>query len=165
MNTPQEYTNHCKKTIARYKTLAEHQTVPSIVQFCQEYDVDCKAALNRFEKMVPGTLLHGGASESKGKELSVFHCVQHFITTMDSLKLEMRAVDELHPSMSDLMDSINKVMRLPQNHVSREKVQTWLMTLSRMKATDELTDEQVRQMSFDLDAAYNAFHRFVQEGA
>lgn len=35
-------------------------------------------------------------------------------------------------------------------------------TLSRMKASDELTDEQVRQMLFDLEHAYNAFNRSLQ---
>ena len=35
-------------------------------------------------------------------------------------------------------------------------------TLSSMKASDELTDEQVRQMLFDLEQAYNSFNRSLQ---
>lgn len=31
-----------------------------------------------------------------------------------------------------------------------------------MKASDELSDEQVRQMLFDLEQAYNAFNRSLQ---
>lgn len=34
-----------------------------------------------------------------------------------------------------------------------------LATVNQMKASDELTDEQVRQMAFDLEAAHNAFYR------
>lgn len=34
---------------------------------------------------------------------------------MDSLKLEMYAVDEVHPHLSDLLDSLNKVC-LPGVH-------------------------------------------------
>jgi ESCRT-I complex subunit VPS28 len=145
-------------------------------------------------------VLHGGsgASAKGGSGLHVFHAVQHFITAMDSLKLGMKAVDELHPNMSDLMDSVNKVVRthaqdthcqsaaspavvlntdcavvplcvlslqatLPAEHESKTKVREWLLRLGSMKAHDELSAEQVRQMSFDLENAYNAFHRFVEQ--
>ncbi|MEQ2160552.1 hypothetical protein GOODEAATRI_000442 [Goodea atripinnis] len=36
-----------------------------------------------------------------------------------------------------------------------------LSTLSSMSASDELDDNQVRQMLFDLESAYNAFNRFL----
>lgn len=36
-----------------------------------------------------------------------------------------------------------------------------LQTLSGMSASDELDDNQVRQMLFDLESAYNAFNRFL----
>jgi ESCRT-I complex subunit VPS28 len=62
---------------------------------------------------------------------------------MDSLKLEMKAVDELHPNLADLMDSINKVTALPPEHDSKVKVKQWLLKLGQMKAHDELTPEQV----------------------
>jgi ESCRT-I complex subunit VPS28 len=39
----------------------------------------------------------------------VAETVQYFITAMDSLKLEMYAVDEVYPHLRDLMDSLNKV--------------------------------------------------------
>ena len=35
--------------------------------------------------------------------------MQYFITTMDSLKLNMVAVDQLYPLLNDLMQSLNKV--------------------------------------------------------
>ena len=38
-----------------------------------------------------------------------------------------------------------------------------LDTLSRMRAADELTDEQVRQLLFDLDSAYSAFNRLLHQ--
>ena len=131
--------------------------------------MECRAAENRFKVGIPATVIHGdiaGNAASGGGggklEVAVFHAVQHFITTMDSLKLNMRAVDELHPTLSELMDSINKVPNLPQQHESKVKTLAWLTTLHQMKAHEELTDEQARQMSFDLDSAYSSFHRFVK---
>ncbi len=38
-----------------------------------------------------------------------------------------------------------------------------LTTLEDMRASDELTDEQVRQMLFDLEQSYNAFNRLLQQ--
>jgi len=162
-----EYSKECSRLIAQYKTLrdAVQEVVPNIEGFMGEYKMSCKAAANRLlVKGVPATVEHGGVAEKdKGEELAVFHAVQHFITTMDSLKLEMRAVDELHPHLSDLMDSINKVANLPPEHESKTKVKEWLLRLNKMRAHDELGDEDVRQMSFDLENAYNAFHKFLKE--
>lgn len=164
-----QYTSACKKLIAQYKTIKETlgTNVPDIYAFMSEYGMNCSAAANRFKIGVPATVYHGGTqnAEEKKAELSVFHAVQHFITTMDSLKLDMRAVDELHPNVSDLMESLNKVGTLPPDHISKAKVQTWLVALNGMRASDELEEEQVRQMLMDLDQAYNAFHKFIQERA
>jgi hypothetical protein len=38
-----------------------------------------------------------------------------------------------------------------------------LVRLSTRRAHDELSVDEVRQMSFDLDQAYNAFHKWVQQ--
>ena len=35
------------------------------------------------------------------------------------------------------------------------------MSLSSMQASDNLNDEQVRQMLFDFESAYNDFNRFL----
>lgn len=162
----ESYTKVCNKLIAQYRTLKEAggSDLPEIEKFCKEYQLNCRAAEARFKAGVPATILHGdvAAADQKGKELTVFHTVQHFITAMDSLKLNMKAVDELHPNLTDLMDSLQKVPNLPLDHEAKSKVREWLAILSSMRAHDELTEEQVRQMSFDLDSAYNAFHRFLQ---
>ncbi len=144
--------------------------VTDMESFYRDYHLGtCRQAIQRFKEAAPATVLYNGsgggaAIGSKGAQLNVFHAVQHFITTMDSLKLEMKAVDELHPNVMDLMESINKVSALPPDHDSKTKVKHWLLILGSMKAHDELTPEQTRQMSFDLEQAYNAFHRFVEGG-
>jgi len=159
------YQKSCQKLLAQYKTQKEvvGVLVPDLESFMKDYSMNCRAAANRIAQGVPATIMHGGGKdENKGKELSVFHAVQHFITTMDALKLAMKAVDQLHPNLSDLMDSLNKVADLPPDHESRTKVKEWLVKLNSMKAHDELSDDDLRQMSFDLDTSYAAFHRFIQ---
>lgn len=55
----------------------------------------------------------------------VAETVQHFITAMDAIKLEQRAVDELHPLISDLMNALNRVPGLPPDHLGSTKLREW----------------------------------------
>lgn len=91
----------------------------------------------------------------------VAEVVQYFITLMDSLKLGMVAVDEIQPLLGDLMSALNQVNTLPPDFDAKQKVQNWLTILNKMKASDELDKEQIRQMMFDLEGSYNAFHRAI----
>jgi len=81
---------------------------------------------------------------------------------MDSLKLHMVAVDQIHPLLSDLMQSLNKVS-LMGAFEGKTKIREWLITLNKMKATDELDDHQVRQLLFDLENAHTSFYRCLSE--
>ena len=63
---------------------------------------------------------------------------------MDALKLSYKSKDELHPHLSDLMTSLNTSM--PRDFEGRAKIVQWLITLNQMRAADELTDDQSRQV-------------------
>lgn len=82
---------------------------------------------------------------------------------MDKLRLEIKAMDELHPDLRDLMDTMNRLSSLPSSFEGKQKVSGWLDTLSSMQASDELSETQVRQLLFDLESSYNAFNRFLHE--
>lgn len=85
--------------------------------------------------------------------------VQYFITAMDSLKLNMCSVDQIQPLLQDLMDSLNKSATLSGDFEGKIKVKNWLAILNHMKAADELDETHVRQLLFDLESSYNAFHK------
>lgn len=82
---------------------------------------------------------------------------------MDSLKLRLVAVDQLHPLLSDLMQCLNKVSGLPTDFDGKTKIKNWLVTLNKMKASDEIDEEQARQLMFDLESAHGAFYRSLSE--
>jgi ESCRT-I complex subunit VPS28 len=88
-------------------------------------------------------------------------CQQLFITIMDKLRLEIKAMDELHPDLRDLMDTMNRLSLLPSDFEGKQKVSDWLTTLSGMQASDELSETQVRQLIFDLESSYNAFNKLL----
>ena len=60
------------------------------------------------------------------------------------------------------MESISKLNTLKPDHSSRVKVKEWLLKLNQMKASDELDDDQIRQMTFDLDTAYADFVKWLE---
>ncbi|MCO5568472.1 hypothetical protein L7F22_022171 [Adiantum nelumboides] len=159
--SPADYEPACTKLIAQFKTLwsSLKDTVPDVERFMNTYKMDCPAALNRLlVSGVPATVEHKGASSSEsGSAVAVAECVQHYITAMDSLKLNMVAVDQVHPLLLDLLSSLNRVPLLPADFEGKVKTRDWISKLNKMGASDELNEQQSRQLLFDLDSSYNAF--------
>mmetsp|Transcript_11596 Transcript_11596/g.16081 ORF Transcript_11596/g.16081 Transcript_11596/m.16081 type:complete len:228 (+) Transcript_11596:222-905(+) len=163
----EKYTDACKKLISKFKTLkaACSQLVPNIDNFITEYHMDCKAAGNRLLRVgVPATVEYGSAT-SKDKEANdqkyVFEAVQTYITTLNGLELDMRDVDQLHPNLSNLMASLNKVKKLSEDHLAKVKVKEWLVKLNEKPASYRLTDDELRQMTFELQTAYDNWYRTI----
>ncbi|CEO96083.1 Vacuolar protein sorting-associated protein [Plasmodiophora brassicae] len=159
--TAGDYAPACAKLIAQFKTVkdAVAEFEPDTEKFMARYSMQCPAAYKRLiEVGVPATIQHGDNDRPQGShELYVAEAVQHFITTMDSLKLEMHAVDEVYPHLKDLMDSLNKISIVLPDHIAKVKVMSWLTTLNQMRASDELSSDQARQCIFDLEQSYQAF--------
>jgi ESCRT-I complex subunit VPS28 len=80
---------------------------------------------------------------------------QDFITFLDALKLGMLAKDQLHPLLSDVIQSVNKVT--DRDFEGRGKIVQWLISLNQMKATEELSEDQARELELDMNSAYQGF--------
>ncbi|EPS64089.1 hypothetical protein M569_10690, partial [Genlisea aurea] len=160
---PGEYETECQKLIAHFKTLSStlKDIVPSVERFHDTYKMDCPAALNRLVASgVPATIEHrsaAAASTTASSAAAVAEIVQNYITAMDSLKLNMVAVDQVQPLLFDLSASLNKLSVLPSDFEGKTKMKEWISRLSKMVASDELTEQQARQLLFDLDSSYNTF--------
>ncbi|KAL3699472.1 hypothetical protein R1sor_017494 [Riccia sorocarpa] len=152
-----EYEPGCAKLIAQFRTLKTtlRDTVPDVERFMEAYKMDCPAAANRL--LVSGIPEHKSASSDSGTAVAVAECVQHYITAMDSLRLNMVAVDQVHPLLSDLVGSLSRVPLLTPDFEGKVKGREWIAVLNKMGAADELNEQQVRQLQFDLESSYNAF--------
>ncbi|KAI8816405.1 vacuolar protein sorting-associated [Fimicolochytrium jonesii] len=164
----QEYTPACLKLIAQYKTALNlvGDWVPDVNAFIKEYQLSCPAATRRLLEIgVPATIEHAttDTTGSAGSAKFVAETVQSFITLMDSLKLNYVAVDQIHPQLSDLIQSLNKVPSLPKDYEGKGKIRDWLITLNKMKASEEIDADQVRQLLFDLESALTEFHRSLSK--
>lgn len=77
------------------------------------YNMQCPMAAKRLiYSGMPATIEHNvrpGRGATAGAAIAVAETVQHFITAMDSLKLNMAAVDQIYPLLSDLVQAMMKV--------------------------------------------------------
>ena len=99
----------------------------------------------------------GGGASTSASAVAVAESVQHFITSMDSLKLNMVAVDQVYPLLADLAAALGRVGGLPPDWTGREKVKKWVSKVHALPASRELDADDVRQLLFDLESAYNEF--------
>lgn len=67
----------------------------------------------------------------------------------------MLSKDSLHPLLSEVIQSVNHVTTADFD--DRGKIISWLIRLNGMKATEELGDEEARQLAFDMEGAYAGF--------
>ena len=129
------------------------------------YQMDCPRATERLLKMgVPEPIKGGSGADAGAVVMTVAETVQHFITAMDAVKLEQRAVDELQPLLSDLMDSLTNLPDTPNDFEPNRKIKKWLKKLNAMRAVEQIGDDEARELYFDLDSAYTEFTRFLKRG-
>lgn len=157
---PQEYTANCSKYLVQFKVAfkqVQNDEFPTVDSFVKKFRLDCPAALERIKEDRPITIKDDKGNTSK----CIADIVSLFITLMDKLRLEIKAMDELHPDLRDLVDTMNRLSLIPEGFEGKEKVNGWLTTLNSMQASDELTESQVRQLLFDLESSYAAFNNIL----
>ncbi|EPQ52824.1 vacuolar protein sorting-associated protein 28 [Gloeophyllum trabeum ATCC 11539] len=156
-----EYSPACTRLLSQYKTMHKlvSNDVPTIETFMKRNRMDCPAALHRLQVGVPATVEHSSeAGPETGKWVA--ETTQSFITFMDALKLRLRAKDQLHPILQELVTSYAR-FKGSKDWEGRSRMVSWLITLNGMKASEELTDEQSRQLLFDVEHAYSEFFRYL----
>jgi ESCRT-I complex subunit VPS28 len=85
----------------------------------------------------------------------ILEATQDFITFLDALKLGLLAKDQLHPLLSDVIQSVNKVT--DKDFEGRGKIVQWLITLNQMRATEEVSEDKARELELDMNSAYQGF--------
>lgn len=164
------YTQKCSNLLTQYKAILKDAEVQErfvdLETFQKDYNVQFTSATYRLKVGVPATVEHGGnhhhissPSEPVNDPVNARHIAEtvevpmlmamlltkKFITFMDALKLSYKSKDQLHPHLSGLMGSLNTSMS--KDFEGRAKIVQWLITLNQMRAADELTDDQIRQVA------------------
>jgi len=162
----EEYDRECSLLISQFKdtesVLMQQSVITDTRTFLQEHGLgSCSSAIQTL--LVDGvprpTNVPVGAQYNARQAAETTQC---FITAMDALKLEQKAVDEIQPILRELMESLTKMPGLPASFEPSEKINHWLRELNQMRAAQELSDDQVRQLLHDLDSSYSGFFKFLE---
>jgi ESCRT-I complex subunit VPS28 len=124
--SPEAYTEACTQLIAQFKAAQRlvEDSVPDIEAFLHQYTLNCPAAIHRLLG-IPATVEHGSRTSSGNLAKHSAEIVHHFVTIMDALKLNMRAVDHLHPLLVELLSSLQQVNNLLPELASKDRLRAW----------------------------------------
>jgi ESCRT-I complex subunit VPS28 len=162
--TREEYLKECNSLLSQFRVAERVALTKNMTSetFMQVYQMDCPLAADRLLKIgVPEQMLAPSSAKAHDVAITVAETAEHFITTMDALKLETKAVDELQPLLSDLMNSLVRLPETPNDFEPNRILQSWLQKLNVMRAVDEIDEADSRQLFMDLDAAYQEFKRYL----
>ncbi|KAE8148203.1 VPS28 protein-domain-containing protein [Aspergillus avenaceus] len=171
--TESEYTETCTRLLKQYKSSLGDDTVArefvDLETFKQTWGLECPRATERLRIGLPATVeqaSHNTPSANIGPTATgaaggasgglILTATENFITFLDALKLNMVSKDALHPLLSEVIQSVNKVT--DGDFENRGKIIQWLITLNQMRATEELGEEQARELAFDIEQAYQGFN-------
>ncbi|AEO70169.1 583346cf-029a-4a21-9972-5773ece0b123 [Thermothielavioides terrestris] len=161
-----DYTEICERALKQYKSLIADETVAKafvgLEEFKAEWDLEVPRATERIRVGMPSTAVTASAGPAAAPAATgstsgalILEATQDFITFLDALRLGLLAKDQLHPLLTDVIQSVNKVT--DRDFENRGKIVQWLITLNQMKATEELSEEQARELELDINSAYQGF--------
>ncbi|KAI9727398.1 MAG: Vacuolar protein-sorting-associated protein 28 [Cirrosporium novae-zelandiae] len=170
-----EYTEHCSRLLKQYKSILGDEGVRKefgeLEDFKRMWGLECPRATERLRIGIPLTIAEATSTHTPAPAGSVSQtpaplsspsgpliltATENFITFLDALKLNMLSKDSLHPLLSEVITSVNKVTG-DRDFENRGKIIQWLITLNQMRTTQELSEEQARELAFDIEGAYQGF--------
>ncbi|KAI1867636.1 hypothetical protein JX265_007438 [Neoarthrinium moseri] len=166
-----DYTEICERSLKQYKSILADETVAKafvgLEEFKAEWDLEVPRATESLKVGMPSTAVNAstGAAPTPASTTSnksgalILEATQDFITFLDALRLGLLAKDQLHPLLTDVIQSVNKVT--DRDFENRGKIIQWLITLNQMKATEELSEDQSRELESDINSAYMGFKNIL----
>ncbi|VUC23173.1 unnamed protein product [Clonostachys rosea] len=169
-----EYTEICERSLRQYKALLADETIANEFQGLEEFkarwDLEVPRATERIRVGMPSTTVTASSSSvapapsnapsNNANGLLILEATQDFITFLDAVKLGLLSKDQLHPLLSDVIQSVNRVT--DKDFENRGKIVQWLITLNQMKATEELSEQQARELEMEIHQAYQGFRRTLE---
>ncbi|KAJ2903087.1 hypothetical protein MKZ38_010425 [Zalerion maritima] len=163
-----EYTEICERALKQYRSILADDSVArafvGLEEFKAEWGLEAPRATERIRVGMPSTTMTASSSAPHQAPAAtgitsgalIAEATQDFITFLDALRLGMLAKDQLHPLLTDVIQSANKVTG-GADFENRGKIVQWLITLNQMQASEELSEQQARQLEMEITQAYNGF--------
>ena len=85
------------------------------------------------------------------------------MNTRDLIEMNMVAMENLAPAVRECYTSMQKYPKYPVNFKGVLKLEQWNGKLSEMKAIDKLTEDELKQLKFDIDNTYDEFSILISK--
>ncbi|ODV87539.1 hypothetical protein CANARDRAFT_26930 [[Candida] arabinofermentans NRRL YB-2248] len=107
---------------------------------------------NTLSNLGKSTVISQGEGNFKGKAIA--EATGSFITLMDAIKLDYNTKEQLHPLLSDIITSTNKLFN---DYEGRSKLIQWLIKLNNLKLNEVVEEDELKEFLWDIDVAYKGF--------
>lgn len=74
--------------------------------------------------------------------------------------MNMLSKDTLHPILVETIQAVNKVT--DRDFDNKGKIIQWLISLNQMRAAEDLSADQARELQFDMNLAYDGFKAVLE---
>lgn len=92
---------------------------------------------------------------------ALLNCCERFLTALDLVQLQMTAVDQVYPQLLQVAESLDRVASVPATFDGKATLAKWLTKLKTLPATYQLNEDEVRQLTYDLNMTYRDFRAAV----
>ena len=121
-------------------------------KFLIKYNLEhCQTAKQR---LTAGKSGYNGEEADKGLAIRVMDITQKMIGAQDILEIDIKEVDQIFPAINEIEKALLNYPNLPPNNEGLVKVSHWVNILKTKNASDQLSDEEIRQLKLDLDSGY-----------
>lgn len=80
---------------------------------------------------------------------------------MALVQLQVTAVDQVYPQLLQAAESLDRVTSVPATFDGKATLAKWLTNLTTLPATCQLNEDEVQQLTHDLDMSYRDFRAAV----
>ncbi|KAG5464366.1 hypothetical protein LSCM1_00549 [Leishmania martiniquensis] len=161
--TQSQYDSTVRRLLEKYKSTVAHLQsarnpyFTTIDDFFEKYCTRCPAARATIRD---GPMISPSENSARFLARQSVECSDHFITLLDSLRLQQTSVDVLNPPLGDLLQVLRKLGLSNEDFCVR--LQNWQRRLDSMSAADMLDESATRDFAYDLERGYACLKAFLE---
>lgn len=126
-----------------------------IDRFALENDLNhCQSAIMRIKA---GKSNYGGEDVNRGLGQIIYEITSKMITANDVLEIGQKSVDEIAPHLREAHQALSRYPNLPSVYTGLTQLTKWTKFMESKAATYELSDDEIRELKYDLGHALQNF--------
>ena len=127
--------------------------------FMKKYQLEhCDSAKKLIKK---GKSNYVGEETEQGLAARVMDITSKMINAIDLLQLECDDVHQVCVAVVDIQNALAKYPNISQQDECVIKIGQWASILKEKQATDQISENELKQLKMDLETSYQSFHKIL----